>query len=176
MWLNFLEGLENSAHWERKYGSVYRIWSGSNSEIVLTDPEHVRAAFIDSHKHVKAVKNDSGWLLGELLGKCVGLVSGARWRDLCEVMALYCSHKSAASYILRMREITVQYFQELQEKGHLVDRRINPVQDLRLLPFWIVADVLFGDISPSQKRKLVDIIPLREKIWGRMILPANKGE
>jgi hypothetical protein len=32
----FLDGIENSALWEKKYGAVYRIWSGMSPEVYVT--------------------------------------------------------------------------------------------------------------------------------------------
>jgi hypothetical protein len=31
----FLDGIENSALWEKKHGAVYRIWSGMNPEVYV---------------------------------------------------------------------------------------------------------------------------------------------
>jgi hypothetical protein len=31
----FLDGIENSALWEKKHGTVYRIWSGMNPEVYV---------------------------------------------------------------------------------------------------------------------------------------------
>jgi hypothetical protein len=32
----FLDGIENSAVWEKEHGAVYRIWSGMNPEVYVT--------------------------------------------------------------------------------------------------------------------------------------------
>ncbi|KAL2135477.1 hypothetical protein VTI74DRAFT_8336 [Chaetomium olivicolor] len=63
----FFDGRRAAREWRSKYGPIYSIWSGFKPEIVLTKPEHVKAFYKDSHMHIKARDNNSGWLFGELL-------------------------------------------------------------------------------------------------------------
>ncbi|KAK2752874.1 hypothetical protein FQN54_008027 [Arachnomyces sp. PD_36] len=93
----FRDGVENSDLWDKTYGHVYRIWSGTASEVVLTKPEHVQAVFKDSDQHSKAAT---------------------------------CSP-----------------------------------QDLELLSFWIIAEILYGELSVEQENELAQLVPLREKVF-----------
>jgi cytochrome P450 len=67
--------------------------------------------------------------------------------------------------------ITDAHFAHLlqQEGGRLSKGRINPVEDLRILPFWIVADVLYGELSVEMKSKLEGLIGVREVLFGHVI-------
>lgn len=47
---------------------------------VLTKPKYVQTVFSDSDKHFKAVNNNSSYIMGQLLGRCVGLVSSQEWQ------------------------------------------------------------------------------------------------
>jgi len=42
--------------------------------------------------------------------------------------------------------------------------RLKPGEDLKLLPFWIVCDIIYGDLSNSMEAQLRDIFPLRDRI------------
>lgn len=107
--------------------------------------------------------------MGELLGKCVGLIGGAEWQRVRGITAARFSHKDAASYIPRIIEITEKHFQDLHRSGRLSEKRLHPVQDLKFLPFWVVADILYGKLTSEMVKELEDLIRLREALWDRMI-------
>ncbi|OCL06608.1 cytochrome P450 monooxygenase [Glonium stellatum] len=165
----FLEGEKNSDAWGKTHGRVYRIWSGTTPEIVLTHPDDVQTAFNDSDKHSKAVNNDAGWLMGELLGKCLGLLSGVEWQKVRDVTITPFTHKNVATYITRATEISREHFRDLQVSKGLGKNAINPVDDLRFLPFWVLADIIYGELTSELKLVLKDLIPLRESLFKRMI-------
>lgn len=164
----FLAGEQSRASWESKNGLIYRIWNGMTPEVVLTRPEHLRAVFKDSHQHIKAINNNTGWLLGELLGKCVGLISQGAWRELRSVTEGPFVHGAAVANASTIEELTTRHFKDLKAEGKL-QSGFHPIDDLRLLPFWIVADIIYGPLSPELKSSLVEIIPLREKLFFRAI-------
>ncbi|KAF5615423.1 cytochrome P450 monooxygenase monooxygenase [Fusarium sp. NRRL 52700] len=143
----FLHGKENSVKWESEYGPIYRIWSGTNPEVVLTRPEDVQQVFKDSDKHIKAVNNNSGYILGQLLGKCVGLVSQNEWK----------------------RRRTVRHFKTLEAGEILANGTIDPSADLKMLPFWIIVDVLYGRLSREMENTLGELAPLREGIFCKVM-------
>lgn len=149
------------------------LWEGwlthTNPFSVMRSPEDISCFFADSDKHTKAMNNNSGWLMGTLLGRCLGLISGKPYQKLKEATAPRFTHKIATSYLPQIERITKDYMQELSEelpkKKHLMD----PVQDLKYLPFWILVAILYGDINPQMKIKLKGLAVLREKLWARMI-------
>ncbi|KAI0440948.1 cytochrome P450 [Xylaria telfairii] len=165
----FLQGEENSEKWGTTYGRVYRLWSGMNSEIVLRDPADVKAVFSDSDKHIKAVNNDAGWLMGELLGQCVGLISGERYYQLKTVLNPSFTHKKALTYHRHILGTTKTYMNELFSSGKLQENLINPISDLKYLPFWIMVDLIYGTLSTELKSELENIIPLRDSLWTQVI-------
>ncbi|KAG9230924.1 cytochrome P450 oxidoreductase GliC [Amylocarpus encephaloides] len=181
----FLAGEENGRRWRKQFGGLYRIWSGLVPEIVLTNPEHVQAVFADSDKHIKAVNNNSGWLLGELLGQCVGLISLGEWKSARRVTEIPFLHKRMEDYIESICHQVQYHVQDLHTAGGLKDGRLNPVRDLKLLPFRIVTTIIFGRLEENTRDKLEALIPLRERLfqtalngglarfwWGRLFRPS----
>lgn len=119
--------------------------------------------------HTKAFNNDDGWLMGQLLGKCVGLVSGVEWRRVRASTSDWFTHGSAAEKTLRITELTRAHFACLRSKGRLDRGLINPAKDLKLLPFSVLTDYLYGDLTPGLQVQLRALIPLRESLFKRVI-------
>jgi len=136
---------------------------------VLTKPDHVREVFKDSDTHSKAINSDAGWLFGELLGQCVGLVSGAEWRRVRACLGSAWTYKSAVDYLPRIIDLTNDHFTQLHKSGGLKHQVLNPVADLRLLPFWIVADQIYGPLTAELKHELEQLIPIRESLFYRVV-------
>lgn len=142
----------------------------------MTDPSHTRLYFRKSHQHIKAADNNSGWLFGEVLGSCVGLVSGARWHALRSELEPSFTQSAAAAHMTSIVEnarafISSELLQQTlinQKNDHVVP--INPSRDLQFYPFFVVAGMLFGDpLSPQQKASLRDLAPLREELFREVI-------
>lgn len=135
----------------------------------MTRPEDVQVIFRDSDKHVKAINNNSGWLFGELLGQCVGLVSQNEWRKLRSATEAPFVHAKASRYLSHIDRHTRSVFEELQVSGRLSEGLLNPVDDLRMLPFWIIVEVIYGELNEMLRHELLALVPLRESIFSRMI-------
>ncbi|KAF2201386.1 cytochrome P450 [Delitschia confertaspora ATCC 74209] len=165
----FLDGESNGKEWTTQHGRIYRIWSGMTPEIVLSRPEDVQNVFKDSDAHSKAVNSNAGWLFGQLLGKCVGLVSGLDWHRVRASMGNEWTYKDTANYLPRISDLTREYFHELHSKGRLDQGLLNPVSDLRMLPFWIVADRIYGTLTPQLRSELESLVPLRESLFLRVL-------
>lgn len=185
----FLDGEKNSKGWAEEYGRVYRIWSGMNAEVwvhrtfytylcrisltpyrVLTDPEDIKTVFKDSDLHSKAINNDAGWLMSKLLGNCLGLISGAQWRQVrAATDEAFTYHRVAAS-LSRITSITREHLMDLNLHGRLAKGMVDPAKDLRMLSFWTVAEMLYGDLTPDLRSQLQSLIPLRESLFNRVIL------
>ncbi|PYI03212.1 cytochrome P450 monooxygenase, partial [Aspergillus sclerotiicarbonarius CBS 121057] len=165
----FLHGQSNSERWERQFGAIYRLWSGMNPEVVLTRPEHIQAVFKDSHQHLKAKNNNSGYLLGELLGQCVGLVSQEQWQRVRAVMEKPFHRSASTTYLPLIRRRTEQYFQELWETRDLSRGLLDPADDLKLLPFLVVAEIVYGRLAPDVEAELRRLAPQRETLMKHVI-------
>ncbi|RYO97034.1 hypothetical protein DL765_011332 [Monosporascus sp. GIB2] len=154
----FLEGEENSERWRKQYGTV-----------VVREPADIQTIFKDSDKHTKAVNNNAGWLMGELLGKCVGLISGTEYQKVKAAINTPFTHRSASTYLPRIYSITEQHIDILSTTGRLRHNLINPVTDLRFIPFWAIADIIYGELGTGLKKELERLVVLRESLWTRMI-------
>lgn len=165
----FLRGEKNSEEWKKEHGSIYRVWSGTTPEIVLTSPKDIKTVFKDSNTHLKAVNNDAGWLMGQLLGQCLGLVSGVEWQRIHSSIAAFFTKAEAVGRAARITCLTKEHFATLHQLGKLDTGILHPVNDLRMLPFWIVADHLYGTLESAQKLELERLIPVREALFARCI-------
>ncbi|KAF1998241.1 cytochrome P450 [Amniculicola lignicola CBS 123094] len=165
----FLEGEKNSEAWAKEYGRIYRVWNGMTPEIVLTHPDDVKAVYRDSDNHSKAVNNNAGWLMGQLLGKCVGLTSTAEWRHVRAATDVSYARNLVSRHIPGIAISTRELLAKLESEGRLAQGVMNPVEDLSMLPFWQIADHLYGKLTPDQKKELESIVPAREEVFKRMI-------
>ncbi|OTB11239.1 hypothetical protein K445DRAFT_322235 [Daldinia sp. EC12] len=167
----FLNGRANSAKWENEYGGLYRLWSGMKGEVVLTKPSHVELVFRDSHTHIKAHANDSGYLMERLLGSCLGLISGSSWNAVKTGVEAPFLHRSTSAYVADVQDFTKKYMRTLSAEGSLLGEhgKLHPVRDLKLLPFLFVARVVYGPLDAMLERELRDLIPDREELFKSVI-------
>ncbi|KAI0153253.1 cytochrome P450 [Xylariaceae sp. FL1272] len=177
----FLEGEDNSSRWFKEPCRVYRLWAGMSPEMyvlahlgvankVLTQSEDVKTVFQDSDLHTKAINNDAGWLMGQLLGRCMGLVTGSEWRKSRASVGEHFTFKSTSQFIPRIAEITEAYLSDLLDGGRLSSQcLLTPSKDLRLLPFWVVAEYIYGPLTPHAREQLESLIQLRESLFKTVI-------
>lgn len=157
----FLHGIENSKDWREQYGGVYRIWSGMQPEMcvcfplfgalltfksasVLTRPHQLQEVFKDSDKHSKAPANNSGFYMNQLLGQCLGLISGPDWRAVRGAMEAPFQRNHVASQVENFQRLVHQHFADLHAQGesNLANGLLHPVNDLAMLPFRIIAEMV----------------------------------
>jgi cytochrome P450 len=136
---------------------------------VVTHPKDVQIFFNDSDKHSKAKNNNAGWLMGELLGSCLGLINGLEWRNVRAVTVAPFTHKASREYVPLISKAIEDHFQTLENTQTLKNGFIHPVDDLRDLPFWVVADVLYGRLHIAQQQELRALMPIRDLLFKRMI-------
>ncbi|KAF2790191.1 cytochrome P450 [Melanomma pulvis-pyrius CBS 109.77] len=167
----FLHGHENSIKWGNEYGHIYRIWSGFHGEIVVTRPEDVEAVFRDSHIHLKANANDSGYLMHQLLGSCLGLVSGAEWKNLRRATEPPFLRNAATSYVGAVEEHSKEHIASLAalKSDTSTSWKLEPHGDLRIYPFLALADILYGRLTPDLKERLLAIVPGRDSVFRAMV-------
>ncbi|KAL2869635.1 cytochrome P450 monooxygenase gliC [Aspergillus lucknowensis] len=158
----FLDGIENRAQWAKEHGRIYRIWAGTTPEVVLQTPEHIKLVFRDSDRHSKAVNNDSGYLMGEVLGQCLGLISGRDWRSLRGVCEAVFTHSKAIDYLDLIHSRVGDYLQQCSSLRH---GTLDPVEDFKFLPFLIIGDILYGDMTREMEDELCSMAPLRERLF-----------
>ena len=107
--------------------------------------------------------------MGQLLGKCVGLVSGQDWQAVRATTEVPFVHNNMAQHVPMVRRHVESYIGDLERSGNLRRGLIHPAEDLKLLPFWIVAEVLYGMLPPPLVQSLERLIPLREDLFKDVI-------
>lgn len=117
--------------------------------------------------HVKAHNMDSGWLIGEILGQCLGLLNLDDWARVRAAVAGPFHQSKSASYVSLIQGRIESHFSILkeanaQEKDVL---KIRPAQDFKMFAFWILGDIIYGGLSEDMQNRLLAIIPEREKLW-----------
>lgn len=78
-------------------------------------------------------------------------------------------HNEVGKYVQNINIKTKIHFDSLHNNGKLNQSLLNPVEDLKLLPFWIVAEILYGELSKELLQMLEKLIPLRESLFRRVI-------
>nr|ABV48727.1 cytochrome P450 monooxigenase [Penicillium lilacinoechinulatum] len=171
----FFQGRSVAREWRQRWGPIYQIWSGWTPEIVLTTPAHAAQFYRTSHRHTKASNNNSGWLFGEVLGVCVGLLSGSDWRRVRQYVEEPFSRPSAGRYTERFIDQARAYIQnDLQVAADCLTEvsggiSFEPARALQFFPFFTMAEILFGPLSSSQREVLVGLAPLREGLFKEVI-------
>ena len=107
--------------------------------------------------------------MSQVLGQCVGLISGSKWRNLRAVSEKAFSRAASTNYVSLVEARLKSYFAELQTSTNLPRGLLDPAEDLKLLPFLVVAEVIYGKLSPELERKLRDIAPRREALFKHVI-------
>jgi cytochrome P450 len=104
--------------------------------------------------------------MSQILGQCVGLISTERWRSVRSVVEIPFLHKTSTQHILPILSHTASYIKDI---GNLKDGLLDPVEDIKLLPFWIVARIIYGELSQEQIKELKALMPCRENLFRQVI-------
>jgi cytochrome P450 len=136
---------------------------------VLTQPEHIQAVFKDSDKHVKATDNNSGYLLSQLLGSCLGLISGSQWRSVRSATEKAFTRAASAKYVNLIQDRTRRHLLELQSNPTFRSGLLDPAGHLKMLPFLVVAEIIYGPLNLEMESQLLKLAPLRENLFKHVI-------
>ena len=136
---------------------------------VLTRPEHLQVVFNDSDRHDKAANNNSGYIMSQMLGQCLGLISGQKWQRLRTVSEVPFLHKNASTYVPTIQRHVESHFAGLSQNENLKSNLIHPAEDLKFLPFWIVTEIIYGQLTPELIAHLKVLIPQREELFKYVI-------
>ncbi|KAJ4382544.1 hypothetical protein N0V86_001764 [Didymella sp. IMI 355093] len=165
----FINGFQKNMEWRQRYGGIYRIWNGISPEIVVSTPSAIQVIFKDSDQHRKAENMGSGHLMAEMLGQCVGFLSGAAWRSLRKQVDPPFMHSGASSLVPKMIEMTEHHLDAVFAFGSSKEEHLDPVADLIMLPFFMIATVFYGDLTSDQVKWLEEWTPKREKLFGHAL-------
>lgn len=136
---------------------------------VITRPEHLPIVFKDSDKHSKASNNNSGYLMSQILGQCVGLISGNEWRAVRAGVEPPFLRRRAADYVPLVKKHVQQHFKELNRRLSLRSGLLDPAEDLKMLPFWVVAEIFYGELDDNLVDELKELAPLRDALFKEVI-------
>ncbi|KAL4939195.1 hypothetical protein BDV06DRAFT_231237 [Aspergillus oleicola] len=165
----FYRGEDSAAKWREQYGPVCRIWNGMKPEIVVGDPNAIKSIFIDSGAHLKALNMNSGWVTSELMGDCLGLANNDDWSRIRDVMGGPFHQRTAPSYVSLMEAQIEKTFKRLDQASASTGKGdgmiLDPAQELLYLPFFILAEILYGYLDEEMEQQLRDIASLRENLW-----------
>lgn len=111
---------------------------------------------------------NSGYYLGELLGKCQGLISTTEWREIrtvFQVPFLY-QNMSKDSSLSMVSAHVERHFSDLAQSSQDFKRGLfHPAHDLKMVPFWITAELIYGQLPPHMLRTLERLVPMRARLW-----------
>lgn len=117
----------------------------------------------------QAVNNNSGFFMGQLLGKCVGLISGTEWRAVRAALEHPFTRRNATEHVDMIFQWLERHMAERWQHSRLSEGLLDPVEDLKMVPFWIVAEVFYGDLSPKQMQDLQELSTMREDLFKYVI-------
>jgi cytochrome P450 len=107
--------------------------------------------------------------MGELLGQCVGLISHNNWKNLRSITEAPFIHREMAHNIGYIEGRTRKHIEFLQSRSKLSEGVLNPVEDLKILPFRLVAHIIYGDLTTDMEARLERMIDVRESIFQGVI-------
>ncbi|KAF4212307.1 hypothetical protein CNMCM8980_001799 [Aspergillus fumigatiaffinis] len=162
--IKFLEGETISRKWAERYGPIYRIWVGLTPEIIVTRPDDIKTAFKDSGNHRKAPNLNGGWVMGELVGDGVGLISQADWKRVHAVVSPPFAQRPI-TYVPLVQSRIDRHFAELSQSQDRKTMRLRPAEDIKLLPFWVISDLLYGELPQPMVEELLRITELRTDVF-----------
>ena len=117
--------------------------------------------------HIKGENMDSGWLLGQLLGECLGLLHQDRWSKVHKVFNKHFERRISTTYLPYVEHRVQEHLSLFQQTNELAQGQylLRTSEDLKLLAFLTIADVLYGPLSSQLDQQLRNLIPLRERLW-----------
>lgn len=106
-----------------------------------------------------------------LLGSCLGLINGETWGTVKKCVEAPFLHAAMSASAVDVQVFTRAYMRSLAKDVDEFRRfgKLHPVRDLKLLPFLLVAKVIYGLLPSSLEQELIDLIPPRETLFKSVI-------
>ena len=105
----------------------------------------------------------------QLLGICLGLVSGAEWRSLRKATEAPFTRTATGAHVQTVLDHAKRHITALCETKP-GKWQLRPDADLRVFPFLALADLLYGKLTPKLKAQLLGIIPGRDSVFAHMMM------
>ena len=80
-----------------------------------------------------------------------------------------CTREASKAYISLVVKQTKRLMPELQTSPSILNDSIDPSKDLKMHPFWIVAEILYGKLTTEMRSELERIARLREDLIRHVI-------
>lgn len=135
---------------------------------VITNPEDVKKFYFDSSTLEKAKSSNGGWVFHQLLGDCLGLISGERWVKLRKRFEhANFDQPSAQSRIKRAllqakSQVRDLFLENLGgEDGSI---RVSILATTARFPFIYTASIIYGDLNDDDIEELWTLGQLRMSI------------
>ncbi|KAH5452474.1 hypothetical protein HBI30_108890 [Parastagonospora nodorum] len=107
----------------------------------------------------------SGYFMSAILGQCVGLINGDAWRQVRKKTDPPFTHAASGILVPKMIDMTEAHLAAFFASRSPNNERIDPVADLLMLPFLMIATVFYGDLTDGQVKWLSEWSPKREKLF-----------
>lgn len=109
--------------------------------------------------------------MDRLLGQCVGLISGQDWRRVRGAVdgpfGFHAASSPAAS--ASIERLVERHFEELSQTERVRNGVLHPAEDLKMLPFWVVCEALYGRLPDNLVGELKSMAPLREGLFRHVV-------
>ncbi|KAJ6101986.1 hypothetical protein N7486_004413 [Penicillium sp. IBT 16267x] len=120
---------------------------------VITTPEDVKAFHSDSPSHSKSTSSNGGWLFHQLLGDCMGLINGRRWKRTRSQFDPYFMHRTVASHSNNVDIAAAEYLRSLRSKQS-EDIELHAAAEFCRFPFMTTAEYIYGPLDRNEKEEL----------------------
>ncbi|KAK9719842.1 hypothetical protein K7432_004550 [Basidiobolus ranarum] len=167
------DGYDLSIAYRKAYGRIYRIWDGFDPELVLTKPEDVAFYYKDGFNHSKKQSLNIGHFFYMMLGECVGLIHGEKWKQMRSVVDPFFHNKAVNATVPNIIKSVNDWVHDMPTCP-LIDKRTADngfefplVHSIKHLPFVLVAQLLYGNcLTQKDIQFLIDTNEDHEKLVG----------
>lgn len=139
---------------------------------VITTPEDLKNFGSDSNDHGKPPNSNMGWFLGEILGQCMGLLSGKDWKRVRQIFNPAFTHTAAVAQIDVIERAARKYVEGLPLFADKTTRNIGGKDDSKSFklpvlkafakfPYFLTAATIYGPMTETEERELWDVTEKR---------------
>lgn len=143
------------------------------SDSVITTPQQLRDFHSDGDQHGKPLYSNLGWYLGQVLGSCVGLLTGDNWKKNRRIFDPAFTHSATSSRISTTERAAKEFVDKLPASwafNSTIDDKSDKeafsfpiVRGFQKYPFLLAASVIYGDMTAAEE---TDLWALAEKRLG----------
>lgn len=113
-----------------------------------------------------------GWFLGELLGQCMGLLSGKDWKRVRQIFNPPFTHTAAVTQIDTIERTASKYVEglpllaeknavDISEKNDDKPFKLPVLKAFTKFPYFLTAAAIYGPMTETEERDLWDVTEKR---------------